>query len=89
MAQGDPIDDHGWLLNSNRAQGPRTIQTMSRVENSSHPSVSKPANEPEPISEADVPSDGPDEIGEAMIRDLPRTLGRPVQPAPVASETRS
>jgi hypothetical protein len=30
-----------------------------------------PQDESEPTTEADVPSDGADEIGEAMIRDLP------------------
>lgn len=62
---------------------------MSRIENTPQPFLSKPADEPEPSSEADVPSDGADEIGEAMIRDLPRTVGRSVQPAPDASEMRN
>lgn len=34
-------------------------------------------DEPEPTSEADVPSDGRDHQGEAMIRDLPQRTGRP------------
>jgi hypothetical protein len=36
----------------------------------------RPGNEePEPTSEPDLPSDGRDEKGEAMIRDLPRQAG--------------
>jgi hypothetical protein len=50
---------------------------MSRDETTYQDPVGQPADEPEPMSEADVPSDGADEIGEAMIRDLPRTLGQP------------
>lgn len=61
---------------------------MSRVNPPSQPVVGKPAHEPESTSEADVPSDGADEIGEAMIRNLPHMLGRPAQPASDASETR-
>lgn len=38
----------------------------------------RPGNEePEPTSEADLPSDGRDEKGEAMIRDLPRRVEPP------------
>ncbi len=38
----------------------------------------RPGNEePEPTSEADLPSDGRDEKGEAMIRDLPRRAEPP------------
>ena len=62
---------------------------MSRVKPPSQPVVGKPAHEAEPTSEADVPSDGADEIGEAMIRDLPRTMGGSAQPASDPSETRA
>lgn len=38
----------------------------------------RPGNEePEPTSEADLPSDGRDEKGEAMIRDLPKRAEPP------------
>lgn len=38
----------------------------------------RPGNEePEPTLEADLPSDGRDEKGEAMIRDLPRRVEPP------------
>lgn len=60
---------------------------MSRVKIPSQPVVRKRGHEPEPTSEPDVPSDGADEIGEAMIRDLPRTLGVPAQPPSHASAT--
>lgn len=41
----------------------------------------RPGNEePEPTSEADLPSDGRDEKGEAMIRDLPKQAGFPQAP---------
>lgn len=37
----------------------------------------RPGNEePEPTIEDDLPSDGRDEKGEAMIRDLPRKTGK-------------
>ena len=37
----------------------------------------RPGNEePEPTLEEDLPSDGRDEKGEAMIRDLPRNAGK-------------
>jgi hypothetical protein len=43
----------------------------------------RPGNEePEPTSEADLPSDGRDEKGEAMIRDLPKQAGSPQAPKP-------
>ena len=36
------------------------------------PDATRSPDEPEPTDEPDLPSDGADEIGEAMIRDLPR-----------------
>lgn len=33
--------------------------------------------EPELTQETDVPIDGPDEVGEAMIRDLPKPVEKP------------
>jgi hypothetical protein len=40
---------------------------------SATPPPKKPGNEePVPVQEADLPSDGRDEMGEAMIRDLPQ-----------------
>lgn len=43
------------------------------------PRVKPPSDEPELALEPDVPSDGRDEVGDAMIRDLPRRpeLGEP------------
>ncbi|MCY7370397.1 MAG: hypothetical protein LH479_05890 [Polaromonas sp.] len=38
------------------------------------------ADEPRPTSEPDLPSDGADEIGEAMIRNLPRRIGPDSEP---------
>jgi hypothetical protein len=41
----------------------------------------RPGNdEPEPTLEDDLPSDGRDEKGEAMIRDLPDNVGTPQAP---------
>lgn len=41
----------------------------------------RPGNdEPEPTLEDDLPSDGRDEKGEAMIRDLPERTGSPQGP---------
>ena len=37
------------------------------------PDATRSPDDPEPTDEPDLPSDGADEIGEAMIRDLPRT----------------
>jgi hypothetical protein len=43
----------------------------------------RPGNEePEPTLEDDLPSDGRDEKGEAMIRDLPESAGSPQAPKP-------
>lgn len=80
------INQHQKLLNSNPAKRCRTTYTMRRVKPPSQPVVRKPGDEPEPTTEPDVPSDGADEIGEAMIRDLPRTLF-PDQPTSHASVT--
>jgi hypothetical protein len=43
----------------------------------------RPGNEePEPTLEDDLPSDGRDEKGEAMIRDLPKPVASPQAPQP-------
>ncbi len=86
MARALRIDKDHELLNSNWPEGSRDKQTMSRAETPSPRQVSQPRDE-QPTTEPDVPSDGADEIGEAMIRDLAGTLGRPRQFTPDTDDT--
>ena len=55
---------------------------MNRLTCSPEASAAENADEPQPGTEPDVPSDGADEIGEAMIRQLPRTVDADRNPAP-------
>ena len=55
----------GTLAGKNQPVQPTTPEALSSAKAAAN-------EEPALLLEPDVPSDGPDEIGEAMIRDLPQ-----------------
>jgi hypothetical protein len=104
MAASGPSPDHGapigtgssdepaYTLPAEPAQsraGTPVAAPDSAVPEKGPRSWSRNHEEPELRSEPDLPSDGPDEEGEAMIRELPLQPGLsdpPVQPEPEPTE---